>query len=119
MNPTTVNNQRTDDIPAEIRSFIERLLVDAGVSAADAAGHERLVRGLFDKLDGYIIDTVVDNLPPEKLDDFTSFIQKNPSREALNEYLGRTLPNAQDVFVAAFTGFREAYLSAVAATRQP
>lgn len=105
-------------IPAEIHSFLERLLVDADIMTADAAEHERLVQGLFQKLDGYIIDTVVDTLPPEKLDEFTAFIHQRPSRDELNDYLARTLPDVQEVFISAFTGFRGAYLNAVAASRQ-
>lgn len=104
-------------IPSELRVFLERLLTDAGVSTADTAGRERLVQGLFQKLDGYIIDTVVDHLPDEKIDEFTAFIQHHPSRDDLNAYIERVLPNAQDVFVSAFAGFRQAYLAAVVASR--
>lgn len=117
-NTITPDAQPADSMPAEIRSFLERLLTDAGVTTSDAAGRERLLQGLFQKLDGYIIDTVVESLPAEKLDEFTAFIQQHPSRDELNDYLSRELPNAQDVFVSAFAGFREAYLAAVTATRQ-
>lgn len=111
------NHVATDTIPAEIRSFLERLLTDAGFTV-EGQEKERLVAGLFQKLDGYIIDTVVDNLPAEKIDEFTAFIKKQPSRDELNDYLGRNVPNAQDVFVSAFAGFREAYLAAVTSSRQ-
>lgn len=113
----TLSTSTADPIPPEIRAFLERLLTDAGISTVDTAGRERLVQGLFQKLDGYIIDTVVDHLPDEKIDEFTAFIQHHPSRDELTAYLQRVLPNAQDVFVVAFAGFREAYLAAVEAAR--
>ena len=117
MSNLALRDVATDTIPTEIRAFLEQLLADAGFSA-EGQERERLIAGLFQKLDGYIIDTVVDNLPAEKIDEFTAFIQKQPSRDELNDYLRRTLPNAQDVFVSAFAGFREAYLAAANPARQ-
>ncbi|SRR5579885_956275 len=105
-------------IPQAIRVFLENLMRQAGTTPTDTAQAEHLLQELFQQLDAHIIDTVVDYLPVEKLDEFMAFIKRQPSREELDAYLARTLPNARDVYVVAFAGFRDNYLASVKTPHQ-
>lgn len=100
-------------MPQEIRAFLESLMREAGTTPADTLQAEQLLRELFLQLDSQIIDTVVDHLPTEVLDDFMVFVSRQPTRQQLEAYLQTHLPNAHEVFVLAFRTFRDAYLKTV------
>src|SRR5205807_629061 len=105
MQDTHTPNQHLD-IPGEIRTYLNALLDASGMKDADTTTREDMVQELFLKLDDYIIDRVVEYMPVEKLDEFTAFMQKNPSKEAVEQYIQSNVPNAQDIFTVAFADFR-------------
>ncbi len=111
------NTEKKLEIPAEVREFLEGILLDAKMTYADEAMHEELINELFARLDNYMTSVLVDCLPAEKLDEFIKMNGENKSREEVEEYIKNNVPNAQDVLTKAFMNFRDMYLSGVTVAR--
>ena len=111
------NTEKKLEIPAEVREFLEGILLDAKMTYADEAMHEELINELFARLDNYMTSVLVDSLPAEKLDEFIKMNGENKSHEEVEEYIKNNVPNAQDVLTKAFMNFRDMYLTGVSVAR--
>ena len=98
------------DIPPEVRTYLESLLAESGAEFTAPADKETKLREVYQELDRRLIDTVIDYLPADKLAGFMQFMQQNPTRPQIDQYLQLNLPDAADVFIVAFADFRDAYL---------
>lgn len=109
----TTQQISSDPVPQEIRGFLESLLEDAGMVSLDNQMHEEMIRELYARLDQHIISTVIENLSPQKIEEFIKMNEEKRPQAEIEQYLKENLPNAQDVFTKAFVGFRELYLGNV------
>jgi Protein of unknown function (DUF5663) len=105
------------EIPQEIRTFLESLLKDAGMTSLDKEMHESMLKELFLRLDNFMLTTIVEGLPAEKLEEFTKMSEGNTDRVALEAYLKEHIPNATEVFARAMLEFRDLYLGGVETSR--
>lgn len=105
-------------IPQEIRSFLEGLLNDAGMTTLDDAMREEMIKELFARLDSFITSTIIDSLPQDRLEEFMTMTEDGKGQEELQEYLTSHIPNSGEVFQNAFTQFRTMYLGNVNTARQ-
>lgn len=96
-------------IPPEIRSFLEGLLEDAGVKA-EGEMKEEMLRELFQRLDTYIITSIVEKLPPENLDEFIKMNEEKRSKEEIEQFVKAHVPSASEFFADTFLKFRQLYL---------
>lgn len=103
-------------IPQEIRSFLENLLQDAGMTLDDSM-KEEMVKELYARLDNFITAAIVDNMPEDKIEEFISLNEQKKPKEEVEQFIADNMPNAQEVFTKAFTDFRSLYLSGVAVDR--
>ncbi len=108
----TTTNQDTD-IPADVRAFLESILQDANIATVDDSMRESIIQELFQRLDKFMLTTVVEALPPEKMEDFTKLVQAGKDRSELEGYLKAHIANAQEVFVRAMLAFRDLYLGGI------
>src|SRR3989344_268045 len=67
------NTQQILQIPPDVRSFLEGLLTDAGMTSLDDEMREEMLKELYGRLDNHLSATIIDNLPPENLDEFIEF----------------------------------------------
>lgn len=104
-------------IPTEIRTFLEGLLQDAGMTTLDSQMREEMIKELFARLDNFMLTTIVEGLPADKLEEFTKMSEQGKSREELESYLKTHIPDAQEVFARAMLEFRDLYLGNVTAAR--
>lgn len=104
-------------IPAEVRSFLEGILQDANMQSLDDAMREEMISELFARLDSYMTSVIIDNLPPEQLEEFTKMSEEKKSREEIEAFLKEKVPNVQEILTKAFMDFREMYLTNVAVSR--
>lgn len=104
-------------IPAEVRAYLEGLLDDARMTALDDSMREEMIKELYARLDNFITTAIVDNLPPEHMEDFIKLNETKKSQAEIEAFLKDKMPNAQEVFSNAFIQFRDLYLGNVAATR--
>lgn len=113
----TQNKTQQLQIPAEVRSFLEGLLQDANMQSLDDAMREEMISELFARLDSYMTSVIIDNLPPEHLEEFTKMSEEKKSREEIEAFLKEKVPNVQEILTKAFMDFREMYLTNAAVSR--
>lgn len=118
MDNSALNQQApVDQIPPSIKTFLEGILDDANMSNVDPQMREEMIKELFLRLDNFMLTTIVESLPPEKLDEFTKMSDNGGSRDQLENYLKENVPNATEVFARAMIAFRDTYLGNVNASR--
>lgn len=100
-----------DQVPAEIRIFLESILQDAGIRDLDDKTHEQMLQELFKRLDNYILLSISDNLPADKLEIFTRMAENKASAEQMKTYLQENIPDSTQIFAQAMLDFRDYYLS--------
>lgn len=109
--------EKTLQIPPEIRTFLEGLLQDAGMTTLDDQMREEMIKELYARLDSFITSVIMENLPPEKLEEFTKMAEEKKTRQEMEEFLKAHVPNAAEVMAQAFIEFRNLYLGNVAVAR--
>ena len=107
-------DKNAQTIPEEVRPYLEGLLADANIHPVDAAMQEDMLLDLYVRLDNYLATAILDNMPPEHLDAFIKLNKEAKSKEEIEAFLQKNLPNAQEVFAKAFVAFRDIYLGNVA-----
>lgn len=117
MDPTNNPVQPKLEIPTEVRTFLEGLLNDAGMTTLDEGMHEEMVKELYARLDNYMTSVIVDNLPAEHLDAFIKMNEEKKPRNEVEQFLKEKMPNATEVFAKAFADFRDLYLGNVTVAR--
>lgn len=109
-------DQNQVQIPAEIRSYLEGLLIDAKMVLDDST-REEMIKELYARLDNFITTTVIDNLPPEHLETFIKMNEEKKSQPEIEVFLKEKMPNYQEVFTKAFAEFRDLYLGNIEVAR--
>lgn len=114
-NTLTTPNQL--EIPAEIRTYLENILTDANISSVDETMHEELINELFARFDSFLSAKIIDNLPPEKVDEFIRMNEENLPQDQIQDYLMQALPDSENLVAQFFIEFRERYLGNVLIAR--
>lgn len=117
MDNSNTNPAQNLEIPADIRKFLEGILQDANMTSLDETMREEMVKELYARLDSYLTSTIVRNLPPENLEEFTRMNEQKRPQPEIEQYLKDHLPNSQEVLSQAFMEFRELYLGNVGVAR--
>lgn len=76
-----------------------------------------MIKELYARLDNYLTSVIVDNMPPEHLDEFIKLNEEKKSREEVEGFLKGKMTNSAEVFARAFADFRELYLGNVTAAQ--
>lgn len=114
---TTTQQANQLEIPSEVRTFLEGLLTDAGMTTLDEGMRGEMVKELYARLDNYMTSVIVDNLPAEHLDAFIKMNEEKKPRNEVEQFLKEKMPNTQEVFAKAFADFRDLYLGNVTVAR--
>lgn len=104
-------------IDPQVRTFIDGLLQDAGMTAVDETMREEMVKELYVRLDNYLATVIAESLPSEHFDEFIKMNEEKKSREEVEKFLQDKVPNVSEVFAKAFADFRAMYLGNVAVAR--
>lgn len=104
------------EIPKEIRSFLESILMDANMTLDDVT-KEEMIKELYGRLDSYLTTVIVDSLPAEHLEAFMKLNEEKKPKEEIDGFLREKMPNSQEVFTNAFADFRQLYLTNVSVAR--
>lgn len=107
----------TEQIPADVRNFLDGLLVDAQMKSLDDDMREEMVKELYVRLDNFLTSVILEKLPPENAEEFIKMNEEKKSKAEIEAYLKDKIPDASQVFAEAFANFRELYLSNVAVAR--
>ncbi len=111
-----VQQQKTDTkdvvIPIEVRLFLEDLINESKMPVFDVETKQQLIYELFDRLDKFLSIKLAENLTEEQTDEFIKLNKENKPKEEIDAFLSKSIPDVQDVFIQAFSDFRDFYLSA-------
>lgn len=100
-------------IPPEVKAFLEDLLREANIPEILPEQKELMIEELYVRLDQFLVATIAEYMPEEKLEEFTKLVETDPNPETIQRYLQENLPDAQDVLTVAFGKFRQLYLQGV------
>lgn len=115
-----MNDQQTEqptDMPQDVRTFLESLLLDANISFTDATQKEEMVQELYARLDYFLTSRIIEAIPPEHLDAFTKLTESTTDRVAVETFLQEHIPDIASVMQNAFSEFRALYLGNVETSR--
>lgn len=104
----------SQQIPPEIRQFLEQLLQETDTLTLDDQMKEDMINELFFQLENYLTSVIVDTLQPEDLETFIKLNQEKKSKEEIEQFVNEKIPNAQEVFTNAFLEFKKMYLGDIA-----
>jgi len=107
------SSQQTVHIPSEIRAYLEDILRAANMPNIPEPQKENMIQELYSRLDQFLITTIAEYLPEDKVEEFAKMADTNPTAEQIQQYLQANVPNVQDVFTVAFAQFRKLYLEGV------
>lgn len=109
-------NDDINQIPQDLRDFLTSVITEAGINV-DEQAHNQIIKELYVQLDNYILSTIIEELPSDKLEEFTKMAEVGKSREELETYLMNNIPNSQEVFAQTLVDFKNLYLGNVAVAR--
>lgn len=107
----------TLEIPSEVRTFLEGLVQDSGMLNLEAETREEMIKELYARLDNFITSTIIDNMPPEYVEEFIKMTEQNKSKAEIEGYLKSKVPNAEEILAKAFIEFRNLYLGNITVAR--
>ena len=103
-------DQPNQQIPTELREFLEIMLQQANLLTLDEKMKEDMIQELFYQLDRYLTSVIVDNLKPEDLEIFIKMNEDKKPKEEIENFIKEKMPNAQEMFTKAFSDFRNMYM---------
>ena len=83
----------------------------------DEAMKNEIVNELYTRLDNFMASTIIDNLPPEAVEEFIKLNEQKKSQAEIEQFLKDKMPNSQEVMTQAFMNFRDMYLGNVSVAR--
>ncbi len=117
-NTASATRYGINELPADIRNFLDEVLRDANITSLDQKTHDDMIVELYLRLDDYMLGTITEKLPEENMEEFTKMAEAGKSREELQQYLQTYIPNATELFANAMIDFRNLYLSNVDKARE-
>lgn len=104
-----MDQQQLPAIPADIRTYLENLIDDAGMQLTPEMQNS-LIDDLYARLEKKLIADAVENMKPEDIDEFIKLAQSGENLEAMQTYINEHIPNAKEVFVQSLIDFRTYFL---------
>lgn len=114
---STQNVASTLEIPAEIKTYLENILEDAHITAVDEVMQRELINELYARFDAFLAAKIIDNLPPENVEEFITMNEEGRPQEEVQKFMMEKIPDTEDVFAKIFIEFRERYLGDVLINR--
>ncbi|MFA4826684.1 MAG: DUF5663 domain-containing protein [Candidatus Shapirobacteria bacterium] len=102
------NDSQTDKNSLE--EFAEKLLVEKGVGEMDAEIRQQMKKDLVDRLEDRINATILEKMPPEKLEEFEKLVDA-PSQEEMTKFCAENIPDLDQMIAAELVSFRTTYLA--------
>ncbi len=114
-----MDNAAQIQIPPEVRTYLENILQDAGMTTAlDNQMKEDMMIELYKQLDNYLASVVIDKMPPEYVEEFIKLNEQVATKEQAEAFIKQKLPNAQQVLAEAFVHFRDMYVHNVSVAKE-
>lgn len=90
--------------------FIERLVAEKGLVLPDPEVRAQVVLDLRERLENIVNASLIEHLPPEKLEAFEALLDTKASDEAVQAFCSEAIPDLSEVVAGALLRFRDVYL---------
>ena len=94
-------------ISPEIRTFLEKLLVDKGIKT-EGSLKEQMISDLADRLEVRFNQLVIEHLSVSELETLAAMAEEGP--DAVQGFLRKSIKNIDKLFAEAMTDFAQVYL---------
>lgn len=98
-----------DTIPADIRTYLESLLEDGGMTLTDEL-KEAMIMDLYTRLEKKMIADALEQMKAEDAEGFVKLVQSKVPQAEVNSYINSHLPNAKEIFLQSLIDFRNYFL---------
>lgn len=95
--------------PLDVRTYLEGILRDAGMTGLTADLREEMIQELSRSLNVFIISGIVEHMPGRHLEAFTRLHEENRPQAEINRFIEEHMPNARQVFAEIFEKFQLQY----------
>jgi len=100
-------------IPNEIRDFLEKMVVDKGISNPSPELHQDMIESLFQRLQAYLFTDVVKNLSQADAQELNQKIEQGElTPDQSLEWLKSRVKNISKILADSMAEFRNIYLAA-------
>lgn len=103
-----MDNQQ-NQIPVDIRAYLENLLEDANINITPEL-KENMLYDLYLRLERKLIADAIENMEPADVEEFTKLIQSQNNREIIDQFIKSKLPNAQEIFIQSLVDFKTDFI---------
>lgn len=108
---------QTQEIPQEVRAYLEGILQDAKMLSLDDQMKEEMIKEMYVRLDNYMTSVIVDAMPQDQIETFIKLNEEKKPKTEVEQFIKDHIPNAQELFTKAYVEFRDLYLGNVAVKR--
>lgn len=99
-------------IPAEIDTYLDRLLEETHGTALPEKLQADMKRDLYGRLQNHLLVSLIQALPNEHSDAFDALMITEPEQEEVQRFFSTHIPNTSEVVASAMLEFRDIYLGA-------
>lgn len=101
------------DISPEIRGFLADLMEEAEVFITDPILKEENLQKLVERLDKLLSIRLASRLSDEQMQAFSKMNEEGKSKQEVDTYLRKNIPDVDNLFKDAFAEFRLLYVEGV------
>lgn len=105
--------QENIQIPAEVRGYLEDILLASNMTPANDIMKEVMLQQLFSRLDKYIALRLVELLQPEDAEVFIKMNEEKKTKEEIETFLQSHIPDVQQQFTNILLDFQDAYMQEI------
>lgn len=102
-------DSQQNQIPADIRTYLENLLEDANINLTPEL-KENMLYDLYLRLEKKLIADAIENMEPADVEEFTQLIQSQNNKEVIDQFIKSHLSNAQEIFVQSLVDFKTDFI---------
>lgn len=102
-------NDQITQIPADIKTFLENLIEDAGMQLTPEL-QEAMIGDLYARLEKKLIADAIENMKSEDVEEFIQLVQSQKDKAEVDQYIATHLPNARELFMQSLVDFRTYFL---------
>lgn len=101
-------------IPVEIRTYLEGIIEEADILIFDEQDREEILGDMYEQLNQFLIQKILELLPEEKIDAFIALDEENKGPDDIQKFLEATIPEEKEVLAQAYDEFKQVYLETIA-----
>lgn len=99
-----------DQSPAEVRVFLEKMLVDGGMADVVPEVKEQMIDDLMTRLQSCVFAAVLAKLPEQDLPAFNELADRNAPQDDVQRFLVEHVPDIDAITGQAMLDFRAIYV---------